>query len=255
MRWTAQSVQAMRELLEKNRKDPYMRDASRVSSPAYMPPQCRLVPEGNGGAPLSSARSCTPRSRPSSAPAGGRQARSGDSWRGREAKTERWRETGHVRWPQRADEVVKAKPPSDGDPISRGVPEQPNWTGELWIRSLRRPGLMELQEAARAYTNLGIETIQQEWASDPPPPWVDAVPYGGATTSAKTAIPHSKNNEQWVDKPVSTGKMALNHMNGQRYRFNMKSRGLDPDRKRPASARARKATFPRAGVAGDGAYF
>lgn len=248
VRLNAHNIKAIRDLMEMTRRTGDQEDL-RVGSPAYMPPQCRLTPEGCGGAPISSAR-------PSSASS----ARSSDTRRNLPAKTERWRETGFSRWPRPAHDVTKAKPPSDGDPMFRGQPTQPNWEGELWMRSLRRPGV-ELQDAVHAFSPAGILTMHQEWCTDPPPPWIDVVPYGGMTSSSKVAVRQPSHKDEWVERPVSTGKLGLDHFHGQRYRFDAKDRGLDPDPKPvpddrftprpPSGKKGRRAMTPR----GPGAYF
>eukprot|EP00427_Karlodinium_veneficum_P029522 CAMPEP_0169219580 /NCGR_PEP_ID=MMETSP1016-20121227/20051_1 /TAXON_ID=342587 /ORGANISM="Karlodinium micrum, Strain CCMP2283" /LENGTH=314 /DNA_ID=CAMNT_0009297651 /DNA_START=153 /DNA_END=1095 /DNA_ORIENTATION=+ len=111
----------------------------------YMAPQCRLTPDGAGGAPLS---------RPSSAPIGGR---------GRRAKTERWRESGIHRWPKEHEKIQQPSDPSDGDPLRRSGNEQPSWCQELWVRSLRRPGL-DMQDLVYSDAGQrGVRELHEEW--------------------------------------------------------------------------------------------
>lgn len=179
----------------------------------YMAPRCRVTPDGAGGAPLS---------RPSSAPIGGR---------GRVSKTERWREAGLQRWPKEFDKVQQMSDPSDGDPLRRKGSEQPTWCQELWIRSLRRPGL-EIQDLV--YDDAGqrgVRELHEEWTRMRP---VSArsiqetvVPYSGSTSRAHAAMPQKKNARAWVERPVSTGKVSLQHMGGKRYAFNKEPRYLE----------------------------
>lgn len=222
--FSLQSVEALRRMYENARsgRGPTLEDwrhPPRPRSARYMRPRCRVTPDGGGGAPLQ---------RPSSAPAGRRPP-----------KTERWREAGMTRWPKESDKKHHASDPSDGDPLRRGVPEQPNWTGELWIRSLRRPG-MEIQDPSfHDVAQRGMRELHEEWqgtqrpqsprrpqsarAGSSRPP----VPYGGSTTVGKVAIPRKHNMQAWVERPVSTGKMSLKHFGGQRYTFSQEPRFIN----------------------------
>lgn len=53
------------------------------------------------------------------------------------------------------------------------------------------------------------------------------VPFSGATSGGKVALPRKKNDKRWVERPVATGKMSLTHMGGQRYEFNTEPRNLE----------------------------
>lgn len=179
----------------------------------YMAPQCRLTPDGAGGAPLS---------RPSSAPIGGR---------GRRAKTERWRESGLHRWPKEHEKIQQPSDPSDGDPLRRSGNEQPTWCQELWVRSLRRPGL-DMQDLVYSDAGQrGVRELHEEWVHQRP---VSArsitqtmVPYNGSTSRSKAAIPQRRNIQAWVERPVSTGKFSLEHMGGRQYAFKTEPRYLE----------------------------
>lgn len=194
------------------------RKPPRPRSARYMRTTCRITPDGCGGAPLT---------RPSSAPAGRRPP-----------KTERWRESGLTRWPKESGKINHTSDPSDGDPLRRRLPQQPNWQGELWIRSLRRPG-MDIQDPA--YHDMGqrgLRDLHEEWQEPvrhtPRRPQSARAgtsrrpaPYYGKTTFGKVAIPLPYNPKDWVERPVATGIMSLNHLQGQRYTFNQTPRGLE----------------------------
>jgi len=191
------------------------RHPPRPKSARYMRPSHRFTPSGGGGAPLQ---------RPSSAHSGRRPP-----------KTERWRESGATRWPKESSKTRHSSDPSDGDPLRRGNPEQPNWTGELWIRSLRRPG-MEIQDPAyHDVAQRGMRELHEEWQGRPAPrrpqsararPSRVKVPYGGSTAVGEVALPRKHDVKDWVERPVSTGKMSLKHFGGQRYTFNQEPRYL-----------------------------
>lgn len=186
---------------------------SRPRSARYMRPRCRVTPEGAGGAPLQ---------RPTSAPAGRVPP-----------KTERWRESGMTRWPKESDKTNHPSDRSDGDPFRRGIPEQPCWQGELWIRSLRRPGVEIQDPAFHDVGQRGMREIHEEWQTPRRPMSArmgrgrPAVPYGGKTTTGSAALPRQNRPKEWVERPVAAGKMALSHLNGQRYTFSQEPRPLE----------------------------
>jgi len=216
------AVEALRQMYEISRSGARDWHNPRPKSARYMAPRCRMTPDGGGGAPLQ---------RPCSAPAGRRPA-----------KTERWRESGMRRWPKESDKTQHTSDPSDGDPLRRRpVEPQPNWTGELWTRSLRRPG-MEIQDPAyHDVGQRGIREIQEEWQAPRPQPKrpqsaregnsfarsAMRAPYGGSTATGKVALPRRHNMQAWVERPVATGKMSLKHHHGARYTFSQEPRGLE----------------------------
>lgn len=200
------------------------RKPPRPKSARFMRPRCRVTPDGSGGAPLT---------RPSSAPAGRRPA-----------KTERYRESGQRRWPTEAKKIRPTVETSDGDPLRRYLPNnQPEWTGELWRRTLRRPGL-EIQDPSYHWVaQRGIRDIHEEWQQPRPPQKRrphsaragsssrNAMPYAGGTANWKVALPKSarKESTELLDKPLSTGKMSLTHFSGRRYTFSQEPRYLEWD--------------------------
>ena len=93
------------------------------------------------------------------------------------SKTERWRETGTVRWPPA---VSGPERPAPEVPLRQYRRNMQAWEGELWARSLRRQG-------AKA---------REEWNLAPSTPRCD---------------------KEWIERPVATGKYALDHMRGSRY--------------------------------------
>lgn len=216
------AVEALRQMCENSRagQGPSSSDwrSTRPKSARYMRPRCRVTPDGGGGAPLQ---------RPASAPSTRRPP-----------KTERWRESGLSRWPKESDKVKYANDPSDGDPLRRTLPKQPRWEGELWTRSLRRPGVQIQDPAFHDVAQRGMRELHEEWQAAPMPNRPQSaridktrpkLPYGGSTTTGKVAIPRRHNQEAWIEKPVSTGKMALSHFQGQRYAFRQEPRHLDWD--------------------------
>lgn len=214
------AVEALRQMIDPSRSGrgssqvtDWRSTPSRPRSARYMRPRCRLTPEGAGGAPLQ---------RPTSAPAGRAPP-----------KTERWRESGLTRWPKESDKTNHSSDPSDGDPLRRGVPEQPGWQGELWIRSLRRPGLEIQDPAYHDVAQRGMRELHEEWQAPRRPMSArmgrarPTVPYGGKTTTGQVALPRQNKPKAWVERPVATGKMALSHLNGQRYTFSQEPRPLE----------------------------
>lgn len=211
------------------------RKPPRPKSASYMRPRCRVTPDGSGGAPLQ---------RPTSAPAGGRR---------RQPKTERWRESGMTRWPKESDKMPVASEASDGDPLRRLLPsQQPDWTSELWKRSLRRPGVDIQDPVHHEVGQRGVRELHEEWRDlheewQTPRPYTPqataprrpqsaragsfrgSMPYAGATVNSKVALPRRHNIKAWVERPVSTGKMSLTHFGGRRYHFCQKPRGLEWD--------------------------
>lgn len=221
-------VETIRRMYEQSRSGhgPNLTDWRRQPRPKsaqYMRPRCRMTPDGGGGAPLQ-----RPSSAPSGRPENGRRA----------PKTERWRESGMTRWPKPSEKQKHASDPSDGDPLRRGEPAQPNWNGELWIRSLRRPGVEIQDPAYHDVSQRGMRELHEEWQEPPQSPrrpqsargmMRKPVPYGGSTAIGKAALPRRQDQEAWVERPVATGKMALKHFGGQRYAFSQESRCLEWD--------------------------
>jgi len=219
-------VEALREAIEQARaaRGPALVDwrskAVRPGSARYMRPRCRVTPDGAGGAPLV---------RPSSAPSTRRPG---------PPKTERWRESGLRRWPKESEKIQHPSDPSDGDGLRRGHPEQPNWNGELWIRSLRRDGIQIQDPSYHDMAQRGVRELQEEWQAPCARPQLrrphsaragysrQQVPYGGSTSGPKVALRHRHDVKDWIERPVATGKMSLKHMNGQRYVMSQEPRYL-----------------------------
>lgn len=216
-------VEALRAMCEHNRagRGPALVDWRRQARPRsarYMRPRCRVTPDGAGGAPLV---------RPSSAPSTRRPG---------PPKTERWRESGLKRWPKESEKIQHPSDPSDGDGLRRGHPEQPNWNGELWIRSLRRDGIQIQDPSYHDVAQRGVRELQEEWQAPRPQPrrpqsaragyTRQPVPYGGSTTGAKVALRRNHDPKDWIERPVATGKMSLTHMKGQRYIMSQEPRYL-----------------------------
>mmetsp|Transcript_26811 Transcript_26811/g.77503 ORF Transcript_26811/g.77503 Transcript_26811/m.77503 type:complete len:328 (+) Transcript_26811:144-1127(+) len=165
-------------------------------------------------------------------------------------KTERWREAGLMRWPLplsggkgtfRGEAV-------DAEPFRRTTGyEQGNWRNELWLRSLRKDGL-PLHE--RVFSTTGpadLRRLHQEW-SEAPPSSPLRLPFSGATASGRAALPREASPDEWVERPVATGKYALHHMDGQRYQFDLASpRFVEP---KPAHEPASPRVAGRDEVAG-----
>eukprot|EP00928_Gymnodinium_smaydae_P046357 TRINITY_DN3087_c0_g2_i1.p1 TRINITY_DN3087_c0_g2~~TRINITY_DN3087_c0_g2_i1.p1 ORF type:complete len:296 (-),score=43.54 TRINITY_DN3087_c0_g2_i1:148-1035(-) len=177
----------------------------------YMRRKCRATRPGSGGAPLCPARPpCdppaagrTPRPRPMSAP----------SSTTRSTKTEQWRETGQIRWPK-VDGGERLPEKEDVVPFRRFVPNQQSYFGNtLWLSSLREPGVA-LQDPL--YANIGgtLKEISDEWRDVPP---YKAIPYSGSTTIGRAAMPRDVDPKKWIERPVATGKYALDHHDGTRY--------------------------------------
>lgn len=142
-------------------------------------------------------------------------------------KTERWREVGVVRWPA-ISEGQELRKPSDGTPVRQFSNHMQNrWQGELWTRSLRKPGVF-VQHPIFGQTCTGAKDLHQDWA-DLMPQSAREWPYSGSTPSGKASIANPINVKLWVERPVATGKMALEHMEGKRYRWDTKERSCMTD--------------------------
>mmetsp|Transcript_28391 Transcript_28391/g.51256 ORF Transcript_28391/g.51256 Transcript_28391/m.51256 type:complete len:247 (+) Transcript_28391:52-792(+) len=137
-------------------------------------------------------------------------------------KTERWREAGVTRWPP-ISEGQDTRQPADVVPLRRYIPTmQPRWQGELWTRSLRKPGVL-VQHPVFASSSVGVQELHEEWGDllpNSPREW----PFSGSTASGKAGMPNARNAKHWVERPVATGKYALDHMGGERYSWARDSR-------------------------------
>lgn len=137
-------------------------------------------------------------------------------------KTERWRETGIMRWPPAAT-GQNLRQEADSLPLRSYVPQmQPDWSAELWTRSLRKPGVL-VQHPSCANHFTGLRDLHEDWLDvwpRSPREW----PFSGSTASGRTALPLEHNPKRWVERPVATGKFALEHMDGKRYEWNTKPR-------------------------------
>jgi hypothetical protein len=115
------------------------------------------------------------------------------------------------------------RPPRNQETIPyQRLTENPQkiWGATLWTRSLRERGV-ELEDPM--YANMGgnIKDMREEWQR------VEEgaqVPYSGSTTSGKAAMTTPPDCKRWVERPVSVGKYALDHMEGMRYQWNAKPR-------------------------------
>mmetsp|Transcript_113487 Transcript_113487/g.317016 ORF Transcript_113487/g.317016 Transcript_113487/m.317016 type:complete len:282 (-) Transcript_113487:57-902(-) len=174
----------------------------RPKSAAYVARRCREVVPGSGGSPLPAA---SLRQRPLSARQGA-------------PKTERWREAGEMRWP------VPPTPKRSTGEAAEPVPfhqttdySQGSWKNELWMRSLRQPGLL-IQDPLYAGNGATLKDMHEEWRECPPVS-PRCVPYCGGTSSGPVVVKSDAPMVEWVERPVSTGRYALAHMDGGRYKF------------------------------------
>lgn len=136
-------------------------------------------------------------------------------------KTERWRESGTLRWPPIA-EGEPAVERVEVTPLRQASKEPQTWQGEPWTRSLRKPGLF-LQDPIFAESSIGAKELHEEWGNVTPMSrreW----PYSGFTTSGSCALPSPREATKWVEKPVASGRYALQHMGGTRYQWDTKPR-------------------------------
>lgn len=181
----------------------------RPRSAAYTARRCRQVTPGSGGSPLPAAQ--LRQQRPVSASGTG-------------SKTERWREAGEVRWPAPVtpNKLIE-EPLADAVPFRQTIEYcQDNWKNELWMRSLRQPGL-PIQDPVFATPGGDIKDMHEEWR-DCTPMSPHAVPYCGATAYGQVAAKTEAVPARWVERPVATGKYSLGHMDGVRYEFNTSPR-------------------------------
>jgi hypothetical protein len=157
-----------------------------------------------------------------------------------------WREAGSLRWPPVSEGEKLGDKQSDSVPFRRFVPYmQPNWKGELWMRSLRKPGVL-IQDPIYAEMGAGMKELHEEWRSCTPTISRE-VPFSGATASGRAALPSRHDVSSWVERPVATGKYALKHMEGKRYQFSNKPRFYEQERPevpRAISARGHYTAMP-----------
>lgn len=156
-------------------------------------------------------RATTPR--PPSRSRAERAEQDSDAW---QSKTERWRESGQVRWPpttcgpdREAPEVVPVRRYNEN--------MQQTWQGELWTRSLRKPGVL-MQHPTFAVCNIGAKELHDEWGHVVPNStrqW----PFSGSTVPSSSTLPAKVDMKRWIERPVSTGKYAVDHMRGTRYQW------------------------------------
>lgn len=194
--------------------------SDRPKSAVYVPRRCREHRPGAGGSPLPTARRRgSGRQRPSSARvAGGLGGPTPPGTAGASGalKTERWREAGEMRWPVPVE--VTRGDQQDVVPFRQTIDySQGNWKNELWMRSLRKPGLI-LQDPIYATPGAEIREMHEEWRGCPPVS-PRSVPFCGSTASGRAALPGENDPMRWVERPVATGKYAVNHMDGSRYKF------------------------------------
>jgi len=153
-----------------------------------------------------------------------------------------------MRWP--APVEAKRGDQQDTVPFRQTTDySQGNWKNELWMRSLRKPGLL-LQDPVYATPGAEIKEMHEEWRSCPPVS-PRSVPYCGSTASGRAALPNENDPSKWVERPVATGKYALDHMDGGRYKFDNTPRfyqdqARDP-RSRGGAASVRQASAPGSG--------
>mmetsp|Transcript_10484 Transcript_10484/g.18948 ORF Transcript_10484/g.18948 Transcript_10484/m.18948 type:complete len:314 (-) Transcript_10484:169-1110(-) len=183
---------------------------SRPRSACYHSSKCRPTRAGSGGSPR------TPQ-RPRTAPANC-------------VKTERWRETGAIRWPAPATEPpMQLTADSERMPFRLLLPHAPEtlWHEALWARSLRSAtvrledqmfadfgpyGLRELHQDARKVAERGGRPASRQ--------------FGGMTASARSARA-KPSMKDWVERPVSTGRLAQDHKyGGKRYTFSKSPRNI-----------------------------
>jgi len=225
----ADQQQALRELLASRRPGaPEFEDHSetlggRPNSARYVTPRCRATQPGHGGAPLS-ARCAGRGPRPSSAPSGERWARTADGVKG-----ERYREMGAERWPFHLGQQRNAACSLRTDrgevfPVRQTCPsQQEHWGGQLWTRSLRQPGFAVHDPSHADVGSANLRELHKQWRDYGGP----RPPYAGTTTWGRAAQKRLKDDGRWVMKPVSTGKLAQDHLyGGGRYDFNMDDRKL-----------------------------
>ncbi|CAJ1403749.1 unnamed protein product [Effrenium voratum] len=133
-----------------------------------------------------------------------------------ETKTERWREAGAIRWPAVSTGPDLYQGP-DIVPMRRYCNNMQDWSGELWARSLRKPGVF-LQHPTFADCNISAKELHEQWG-DVLPVSARLWPYSGATSSGPSTLPSHVDMKDWVERPVAAGKYSLKHMHGHRYQW------------------------------------
>ena len=115
-------------------------------------------------------------------------------------------------------------PPGGGGPeivpVRQYNKNPQNWQVELWTRSLRKPGVL-LQHPTFAAVSIGAKELHEQWGHVMPlsrRQW----PFSGSTVPGRSGP--EADAKSWIERPVATGKYALDHMGGTRYKWNMSPR-------------------------------
>lgn len=190
---------------------PVMRNMSMSRSPHEIATYAKLEPTLLDSVASATGSQGRLSARPSSAPAA-------------RTKTERYRETGELRWPptMAAELSPRSLPPAHA-PITQLTQSTENLKQTLWIRSLRAQGvpLMDLMVATGGAS--GLTQLQKEWLEKPLPPGAQ-MPFCGATASKFTAVRTVQDPGHWIERPVSTGTLSLSHFGGNRYTWDQTPR-------------------------------
>mmetsp|Transcript_75401 Transcript_75401/g.164500 ORF Transcript_75401/g.164500 Transcript_75401/m.164500 type:complete len:291 (-) Transcript_75401:250-1122(-) len=140
-------------------------------------------------------------------------------------KTEQWREKGATRWPLPAEENILKHPhqflrSEEMVPLQRALENaQKDIPSELWTRSLRLKSLAKEEVAARSNQNLACTHLAMTFSRD-------GQGWSGSTNPKKQV--ERPPTREWIERPVATGNMSLDHMRGSRYEMRMTPRDCVP---------------------------
>lgn len=145
---------------------------------------------------------------------------------------ERWREKGVERWPRNAALEMRRQPgqferAEEVVPLQRvTINRQGNIHSELWTRTLRTKA--GNSDGLGVHSNtVTAATIAEIFNGD------------DSSLGADQALNSRGYANEWVDRPLSTGRFHIDHMGGTRYQMDMTPRLCVPDPLPPAG-RARR---------------
>lgn len=103
-----------------------------------------------------------------------------------------------------------------------------HWGNQLWTRALRQPGFAIHDPAHADVGNANLRDLHKQWRDYGGP----RPAYSGITTWGRAAQKRVKDEDRWIMKPVSHGKLSPDHnYGGGRYEFETGERKLffDPE--------------------------
>jgi len=115
--------------------------------------------------------------------------------------------------------------PLESIPLRKQVENpQADWGGELFVRSLRCRGL-KMTSPVLQRIGMGAPCVKQFHESWKKNPQTDTFGFTGKTIGKRDAAQRPHNKDDWIDRRVAVGRLALTHHGGTRYAFPHEPRG------------------------------